>query len=182
MKRMMTALCLSAFLLLLAACGKKEAPAETTQAAAPAGAFAGLANPWTDTDYDGFKEMTGLDLLVPEGAKEVIFRVLKEENLGEMRFTLSGLSYTARIKPCAAFEDISGLYYTFEKEEDCKVGWCEGKIKEAKDGKDTVKVCLWCDMAPGIMYSLSVQGPDLAGADLPAVAALVYKPMQGDVG
>ena len=61
------------------------------------------------------------------------------------------------------------------------IGHCPGTIGQAKTGsEDYVELCLWYDLAPGLMYSLSVYTTDLDGLDLIAVAEMVYKPMQGD--
>ncbi len=141
---------------------------------------ANMGNPWTETDHERFTKDLGLDLNVPEGAENVVFRENLTEQLGEMRFTLNGIDFNTRIKGAGSFEDISGMNYTWEHEEEGNAHWHQEKLMQAKDGDNTVRVFLWHDVVPGIMYSLSCAAPDLEGFDIIAVAQMVYKPMQGD--
>ena len=141
---------------------------------------AGMENPWVETDEEGFLEATGLSLAVPEGAENVLYLVMASDGLGEMQFSLNGLEYTARIKAAAEFEDISGLYYDWTSEEDCKISWCEGKICQAQDGEETVAACMWFDAVPGVMYSLSTVAEDAQAAQIQTVAEAVFEPMQGE--
>lgn len=159
----------------LAACGAAEKKETETKEQS-----AGMANPWTDTDYEGFKQMTGLDLGIPEGAKDVAFRVLGEQNLGEMNFTLDGQSYTARIKPAPAWEDISGMYYTWAETTDCEIENRTAKTFRATESGKTIDLCEWCDIVPGIMYSLTAESE--GGLDLTGLAAEIFVPLQGDAG
>ena len=139
-----------------------------------------IANPWEETDQEGFLNATGLSLAVPESAENVLYLVMPSEGLGEMQFSLNGLEYTARIKAAAEFEDISGLYYDWNREEDCKVSYCEGKVLEAQDGEEIVSACMWFDVVPGVMYSLSTTAKDAETAQILTVAEAVFEPMQGD--
>ncbi len=140
----------------------------------------GMANPWEETDAEGFVQKSGLDLNVPEGAENVIYRVLTDEKLGEIQFTLNGNEYTARVKGTAEFEDLSGIYVTWDSTEDVEVSYCSGKLMTGKNGDETVQCVEWFDVVPGVMYSLSTSGKDLAGLDITAVAEQVFKPMQGN--
>ena len=142
--------------------------------------MSGIANPWEKTDKAGFEKATGLSLAVPEGAENVFYLVMPSEGLGEMQFSLNDLEYTARIKAAAEFEDISGLFYDWTSEEDCKVSYCEGKVLEAPDGAKTVCACMWFDAVPGVMYSLSTSAEDAKAAQIHTVAEAVFEPMQGD--
>ena len=166
----MMILCLS--LIFCAGCKPKAEPAPAPET--------NMANPWKETDHEGFMKDLGLDLNVPEGAENVVFRVNDTEKLGEMRFTLNGIDFNTRIKGAGSFEDISGMNYKWEHEEEGSAHWHQEKLMQAKDGEKTVEVFLWHDVVPGIMYSLSCSAPDLDGFDIIAVAQMVYKPMQGD--
>ena len=122
---------------------------------------------------------------MPEGAENVVWRWLADENLAEMQFTLDGDEYCARVKPAALehgqVENISGIYYQWENEEDITVGGCNGTLGLAQTGsEDWVELCLWYDAAPQLMYSLSVYTTDPDGLDLTAVAEMVFPPAQGD--
>ena len=140
----------------------------------------GIANPWYITDAQGVMDMVGVEFGVPEGAEDVAWFVLASERLAEMQFTWNGMEYTARIKFAGEFEDISGMYYTWDDEQPCKVSWCEGVTRRAADEGRTVELCLWFDVVPGIMYSLTTSGEDLDGFDILAAAEQVFVPMQGD--
>lgn len=142
----------------------------------------GIPNPWVDTTADGLTEALGLRFGVPEGAENVVYRMLESDSLAEMTFTWEGMDYCARIKPAAEFEDISGLYYEWENvQEDFTVGSCAAWEARARDGETTVDLCLWYDAAPGLMYSICTSADnDLDGFDLLAAAEQVYLPVQGD--
>lgn len=166
---------------VLTACTKKNeatAQAETTASAAA------LANPWTDTDYQGMKDLTGLDLNIPEYAENIVYRVNAGENMAEVQFTIkeTGTKCTARVKPTGTAEDITGAYYKWENEEEVNIGRCSGKMGTAKNDQGMIQYCTWYDMVPGISYSLVVQDKDLDGFDITAVAADLFKPMQNDAG
>ena len=143
-------------------------------------ATVGMVNPWTEVTEEEFAEKLGLYFAVPEGAENVVFRVLESEGLGEMLFTLDGMDYTARVKAAPEFEDISGMYYEWDNETDIEVNGRAGKEYRAKDEDKTVDLAMWCDIVPGIMYSLSTEGEDLDGFDIVAVCEMVFSPMQED--
>ena len=142
----------------------------------------GMANPWVETDADGVMQAVGVTFGVPEGAENVVYRVLEAEHLAEMDFSWYDMEYTARIKPTDAIEDISGVYCEWSQEDFCEIGGIEGTMYRGQDGDQTVDLCLWYDVVPGLMYSVSAAGPDLDGFDITAAAEQVYVPAQGDVG
>ena len=144
-----------------------------------------LANPWSDMTKEGLEQASGVSFGVPEGAENVAYRWLEDEGLAEMQFMLDGDEYCARILPAALAEgellNISGMYFDWENEEEIEIGHCHGTIGQAQTGsEDWVELCQWYDLAPGLMYSLSVYTTDPDGLDLTAVAQMVYVPMQGD--
>ena len=146
----------------------------------------GIANPWTDMTKEELEQVSGVPFGVPEGAEEIVYRWLESEGVAEMQFTLDGDEYCARVKPAALeagqLENISGMYYGWENEESVTIGHCDGTIGQYQTGSEEwVELCQWYDMAPGLMYSLSVYTTgDLDGLDLTAVAEMVYVPTQGD--
>ena len=145
-----------------------------------------LPNPWEDMNAQALQEASGLTFGVPEGAENVIYRFLRSENLAEMQFTLGSDAFCARIMPAALEKDelldISGLYFEWENEEAVSIGSCHGAVSQAQNGGEGwVERCLWYDLAPGLMYSLSVYTSDPDGLDLTAVAEQVYIPAQGNV-
>lgn len=175
-------------MVLACACGKKEAA--KVKDVAPSSAEAenntvGLSNPWTDTDADGFLAATGVELNVPEGATDVVYRVLDAEKLGEMQFVLDGTAYVARVSTPDKFEDISGMYYEWTYEGEGKVSYNDAKVySHTVDDRTDAMLCLWYDVVPGIMYSVSAttENSDLNGLDIEVIASQVYAQMQGEVG
>ena len=151
-----------------------------------ANAMVGIANPWTDMTKVGLEQVSGVALNVPEDAEDVVFRWLDSENLAEMQFMLDGDEYCVRVKPAALeagqLENISGIYYGWENERNITIGHCDGTIGQYQTGSEEwMELCQWYDLAPGLMYSISVYtAKGLDGLDLTAVAEMVYIPMQGD--
>ena len=141
-----------------------------------------MANPWQTLTADELAQAAGVTFGVPEGAENVEYRWLKDENLAEMQFTMeSGDEYCARVQPTAEPTDISGMYYGWENVENVNVGYCEGTIGQYQTGSNEyVELIQWYDAAPGLMYALSVYTTDLDGLDLKAVAEQVFVPVQGD--
>lgn len=199
MKKCIAAILCAATAMALVACGNDtqaqtetaqvtEAPTtqdveETLPDEAPATeeeATVGLANPWTEIAFEDMATEIGVNFALPEGAELVSCSVMKDENLGQAIFNLDGMEFVARIKPTAGFEDISGMYYDWTDEADVSISWCDGKFYACKDGDNTIQLCLWCDIVPGVMYSLTVSAPDLDGFDLTAVAEQMFVSMQGD--
>ena len=145
-----------------------------------------LPNPWQTVTAEELLEKSGFSFTVPEGADNVIYRWMEEGKMAEMQFISGNDEFCARIQPAALqageLMNISGIYYEWEHEESATVGHCEGTIGQAKTGsKEWVELCLWYDMAPGLMYSLSAHIPnDPDGFDLVAVAEQVFIPAQGN--
>lgn len=149
-----------------------------------AGEAAGVANPWTDTDREGILQSLGFSMDAPEGAKNVSYQMNETMGLGQMSFSYGDpeLEYTYRMKSGVEFEDISGLNYTWNLEDSGSVGWCDAKVFRTNSEGKTIDLCLWFDVAPGMMYSLSTSAEDLDGFDIEAVADQIFDPVQGDAG
>lgn len=169
---------LGVLLLTAALC----ADAALAQDATPlGGAAAAIANPWVEMTAEELRIASGFRFSVPEGARDVIYRYLPEETLSEMLFGIDGDEYCARTKPsdlaAGGQENISGMYYYFENEEEVTVAGCPGTLGLAKTGsREWVELCLWTDAEAGRVYSLSVWTMDPDGLDLTAVAEAVLPP------
>lgn len=144
------------------------------------------AAPQEDMTREALELASGVAFGVPEGAEDVAYSWYEADGIAEMRFTLDGDEYCARIKPAALeigeVENISDMYFAWENEEEVTIGGhCQGTLGQAQTGSEEfVELCLWYDLVPGLMYSLSVYTPELDGLDLTAVAEMVYVPMQGE--
>ncbi len=141
---------------------------------------ASLANPWEELTAEALRELSGVAFNVPEDAENVVYRYLRSVNLAEMQFFLEGDEFCMRVRPGAERgEEISGMYFAWENEEEVQVHDCTGIIGMAKCGTvDWVERCLWYDAARERMCSLSVSTIDPDGLDLAAVAEMVYPAVQ----
>lgn len=130
-----------------------------------------LANPWEfDVTKQDVMDVTGTELILPEGAFDVDYSVMRSGNLGVMNFSLEGTRFEVRVKPAAGFEDISGLYYEWDDERDDEIGGVKARVR-LHYAEDTNNV-LWYD---GVrMYSLYTEIPGRDGVEAVRVARLVY--------
>ena len=163
---------------LFAGCGKSDK--SVSNATSEDNNMVGLANPWREINPEDMSKEIGFTLVVPEGATDVVCSIMDSEGLGQLSFKLDNQEYTARIKSVSSFEDISGMYYDWTNEEDIKINWCEGKEYRYIGENEQAALCMWCDIVPGVMYSVSATGSDLNGLDLTVIANMVYTPMQDD--
>ncbi|MCR4657003.1 MAG: hypothetical protein K5770_12350 [Lachnospiraceae bacterium] len=137
-----------------------------------------VANPWRDdVSVEEVADLIGAQFIVPDGAENVSYRIMESDKLAEMDFELDGLSFCARMKPAEEFEDISGLFYTWDVEEDQDIYDTPGQIRRAVTEEETVDSCLWYDEVLGMMFSVSTSAEDLDGFDIVAVAQAMYQPM-----
>ncbi|MBR5751001.1 MAG: hypothetical protein IKX84_01315 [Clostridia bacterium] len=146
---------------------------------------AGFANPWIDVTEEELIQTVGVYFGVPDGAGNVVYRVLPDAELAEMQFTIGDDEFCARIQSAALeygqLMNIADMYFAWENEQAITVQHCYGTIAQAQTGsEDWAELCLWYDLVPGLMYSLSVSTTDPDGLDLTAIAEQVYIPMQGD--
>ncbi len=140
-----------------------------------------MANPWVEVSPEKMLETIGLSFYAPEGAEVIAYRMLVSESLAEMQFVFEGAECTARIRPAAEFEDISGMYYDWEHVEGCEIQWCFGEIRYASKAGQQIELCLWYDMAPGLMYSVSAIAAEGECPDIFDLANVLFVPAQGDV-
>lgn len=142
-----------------------------------------LANPWKDLTEEELRQVSGLFFTVPDGAEEIVYRRLENENLAEIQFILDGDEFIARVQPGelhgGELLNISGMYFDWEHEEEITVNGCYGTIGLAKTGsEDWIELCQWYDAASGVMYSLSVYTSDPDGLDLTAVTEGMFAPAE----
>ena len=138
----------------------------------------GMANPWQTVTMEELVDATGFVFGLPEGAEVTGCYVMNKNELAEVRFYLNDRLFIARIREADAFTDISGLFYSWNPGPGFTLGACVGTMWEADDDPDVIQLCLWYDTAPGLMYSLSMQGSHMEESELIAVAEKVYIPTQ----
>ena len=164
-------------LLLLAACGQKEAPAQTTDSESVQ-----IANPWREVTEAEAKAVYPQTFTVPGGAENAAWRVM--ENAGapallELDFELNGLQFTARQQQTGNRDaDLSGMYYTWTAQDSMTLrNGLTGTIYRCIDEDGYADLCVWYNEASGVSYSLGVTSKDLDGFDLQAVAEALFPPV-----
>ena len=164
-------------LLLLAACGQKEAPAQTTDSESVQ-----IANPWREVTEAEAKAVYPQTFTVPGGAENAAWRVM--ENAGapallELDFELNGLQFTARQQQTGNRDaDLSGMYYTWTAQDSMTLrNGLTGTIYRCIDEDGYADLCVWYNEASGVSYSLGVTSKDLDGFDLQAVAEVLFPPV-----
>ncbi|MCF0258761.1 MAG: hypothetical protein HUJ54_02765 [Erysipelotrichaceae bacterium] len=181
MKHLKTTLGLLTGCLLLTGCSMAAANPASLKKAANQTAVS-TVNPVRQVTIDEMGAAAGIYLRAPEGAGNVVYSVISDSDGGktaQAEYTVNGVSYTYRAKsiPDAEAHDISGLYEQWTAEAPVEIGYHGGTWKTS----DNASVIIWTDIAPGISYSLSVQGK--ADQDqLLNAAREVYVPVQGEAG
>lgn len=141
----------------------------------------GLPNPMKESSAQELVDTIGISFHIPDGAENIRYFIIDsgDPKLAQAVFTLNGTEYTHRIQQMTGvtFTDISGAYYDWTSTENIKVSYCSGEVRwiEGKQG-----VCLWCDIVPGLAYSLYTEtGATKEG--LLDLANQLFVPAQGDV-
>lgn len=149
--------------LLCASCGKKPEKTEGKPSEPPTDKTAGIANPMQESGVAALRKQFGCPLSLPENAGEQKSFMIGGK-LGELRFTLDGVRYTARMQKTAAVEDITGLYYQWTDVRDLTVCGSPA-VCYTYDGNEKVTALLWYE--DGLTRSLSCEGlasPEALGA------------------
>lgn len=115
-----------------------------------------IVNPMKNSNPQEIIETIGVRFIEPKDVSEIKYFIISNQ-IAQMNFIKDDISFTARIKPTNQFEDISGMYYDWTNEQDCEIAWCSGKIYFMNDGENNNPgICIWYDIAPGLMYSISM--------------------------
>ncbi len=142
-----------------------------------------LANPWTESDEQGVAEATGFDMTPPDGAENVAYSYLADENLAQMSYELDDAQWVYRMQPADALTDISGLHLDWTGDEGTVSGreaLYYGQCDLNDETKDDIMLVNWYDAVTGVTYSLSATRSDLDGMDIQVYAEELYEPLQGD--
>ena len=127
----------------------------------------------------------GLDVTVaPKNAENVTYNafILDGMAVAETTFRTDGVTYSYRMAGTLELPedvaDISGLDESFEHRAEGNVYWCGAKLSYNEGGQGKI---LWFDVAPGILYSMSMD----SGASeevLLEMANSLFEPAQNDIG
>lgn len=140
----------------------------------------GIANPWVTCSKEEAQKLSGFNISAPEKSTNITYSVNTTDKLAQVVFTYENLQFTYRIKSATQLEDISGLYYSWDVQHDDKVKQLPAITKRHKASDQTIDLCQWYDVVPGITYSLSTSAKDLDGFDIIAIAETVFIPAQGN--
>ncbi|MBR6159288.1 MAG: hypothetical protein IKQ40_03215 [Lachnospiraceae bacterium] len=149
-----------------------------------------VANPWRDCTEDEAYQYGPNGFSAPEGAENIRWSLMLPDNdpkndhetMVELDFDLDGISYFAREQAVGdTNEDISGMYYEWQKSEDVTLAnWAGGNmaatVKEYDTSDESARLCTWYDTETGFAYCLGTSGSDMSGVDIKAVAEAIYDP------
>lgn len=128
---------------------------------------------------------TGLDMTVaPEEATDITYNAFLLDGLtvAETTFVLDGIRFSYRMAATSElledFKDISGMQGPFDRLSAGEVAWCRAKINYTEGGQGRI---IWFDLAPGILYSMSM---DRGASDevLLDLANELFEPAQDTIG
>ena len=128
---------------------------------------------------------TGLDVTVaPADARDITYNAFLLEGLtvAETTFELDGIRYSYRMAATAElledFTDISGMTGPFQRISAGEVAWCRAKINYTPGGQGRI---IWFDVAPGILYSMTMDR-DASDEILLELANALFEPAQDSIG
>ncbi|MBR5916199.1 MAG: hypothetical protein IKZ57_07115 [Spirochaetia bacterium] len=139
-----------------------------------------IRNPVVESSFEEIQEKLGITFGIPKDAENIFYSIIAG-NLAQMDFTWQNSDCTARIKASTSteFEDISGFYYKWEKEVQLPVGYNSATARWIESDGETIGICIWQDIVPGLTYSVSMR-QNATLENLFILANAVYIPVQGD--
>ena len=139
-----------------------------------------IRNPVVESSFEEIQEKLGITFGIPKDAENIFYSIIAG-NLAQMDFTWQNSDCTARIKTSASteLEDISGFYYEWEKEVQLPVGYNSATARWIESDGETIGICIWQDIVPGLTYSVSMR-QNATLENLFILANAVYIPVQGD--
>lgn len=147
-----TLILISIFMIMLVSCSGKKSAVN-----AAANKTVGLPNPVQESTAEDIAKELNVKFAVPDNAKNIRYSIIAG-NLAQMDFIWNEAECTARIKPDAESEDISGFYYNWSNETPCTVGENAGIAKwQITEVGEVVGICLWQKNASNLTYSVSMK-------------------------
>ena len=147
-----TLILISIFMIMLVSCSGKKSAVN-----AAANKTAGLPNPVQESTAEDIAKKLNVKFAVPDDAKNIRYSIIAGK-LAQMDFIWNEAECTARIKPDAESEDISGFYYNWSNETPCTVGENAGIAKwQITEVGEVVGICLWQKKASNLTYSVSMK-------------------------
>lgn len=163
-----TLILISIFMIMLISCSGKKSAVN-----AAANKTVGLPNPVQESTAEDIAKELNVKFAVPDGAKNIRYSIIAG-NLAQMDFIWNEAECTARIKPDAESQDISGFYYNWPYETPCTVGENAGIAKwQITEVGEVVGICLWQNKNSNLIYSVSMK-KNADSEKLIALANAVY--------
>lgn len=147
-----TLILISIFMIMIVSCSGKKSAVN-----AAANKTAGLPNPVQESTAEDIAKELNVKFAVPDDAKNIRYSIIAGK-LAQMDFIWNEAECTARIKPDAESEDISGFYYNWSNETPCTVRENAGIAKwQITEVGEVVGICLWQKKASNLTYSVSMK-------------------------
>ena len=139
-----------------------------------------MPNPVVESSFEEIQEKLGITFGLPKDAEDIYYSIIAGD-LAQIDFIWQGAECTARIKASTSteLEDISGFYYKWEKEVELPVGYNSATARWFEGDGETIGICIWQDIVPGLTYSVSMR-KNATLENLFILANAVYIPVQGD--
>ncbi len=155
------------FIPLLLFCGCKQKQVE-------------MPNPVVESTFEEIQQKLGITFGIPKDAENIYYSIIAGD-LAQMDFIWQETECTARIKPSTSteLEDISGFYYEWNKEIEIPVGYNTATARWIESDGETIGICIWQDIVPGLTYSVSMR-KNATLENLFILANAVFIPLQGD--
>ena len=143
---------ISIFIMILVSCSGKKTAVNTT-----ANKTVALPNPVQESTAEDIAKELNVKFAVPDDAKNIRYSIIAGK-LAQMDFIWNEAECTARIKPDAESQDISGFYYNWSNETPCTVGENAGIAKwQITEVGEVVGICLWQNKNSNLTYSVSMK-------------------------
>ena len=155
------------FIPLLLFCGCKQKQVE-------------MPNPVVESTFEEIQQKLGITFGIPKDAENIYYSIIAGD-LAQADFIWQETECTARIKPSTSteLEDISGFYYEWNKEIEIPVGYNTATARWIESDGETIGICIWQDIVPGLTYSVSMR-KNATLENLFILANAVFIPLQGD--
>ena len=131
-------------------------------------------NNWVGCSFEDLDAQFTPGIVIPDEAVAVDCRMNDAINMGEIDFSMDSLAYTFRVGYTDALEDISGMYYEWDVEDEVNIKGCPGISARSISEEGYVDVIYWYDEAGKKTLSLSTMAADLDGYDIQAIAEQIY--------
>lgn len=139
-----------------------------------------MPNPVVESTFEEIQQKLGITFGIPKDAENIYYSIIAGD-LAQMDFIWQETECTARIKPSTSteLEDISGFYYEWNKEIEIPVGYNTATARWIESDGETIGICIWQDIVPGLTYSVSMR-KNATLENLFILANAVFIPLQGD--